>query len=110
MIKDVMVRLDGSSGDDARLAAVTQIAQMFEGHITGLFFAVASEGHAEAAGKPADPTENLLFERLDRLQLPAVLRRLDVKDELDISETALPVVRTAGSRWGRTVGRANRRL
>jgi hypothetical protein len=51
---------------------------MFEGHITGLFFAVASEGHAEAGGKSADPTENLLFERLDRLQLPAVLRRLDV--------------------------------
>jgi nucleotide-binding universal stress UspA family protein len=95
MIKDVMVRLDGSSGDDARLAAVTQIARMFEGHITGLFFAVASEGHAEAGGKSADPTENLLFERLDRLQLSAVLRRLDVKDELDISETALPVVRTA---------------
>ena len=95
MIKDVMVRLDGSSGDDARLAAVTQIARMFEGHITGLFFNVASEGHAEAAGKSADQTENMLFERLDRLRLSAVLRRLDIKDQLDISETALPVVRTA---------------
>jgi hypothetical protein len=54
MIKDVMVQLDGSSGDDARLAAVAQIARMFEGHITGLFFNVASEGRAEAADKSAD--------------------------------------------------------
>jgi len=27
MIKDVMVRLDGTSGDDARLAAASQIAE-----------------------------------------------------------------------------------
>jgi len=95
MIKDVMVRLDGSSGDDARLAAVTQIARMFEGHVTALFFNVVPEGHAETAGKSADQTENLLFERLGRLQLSAVLRRLDIKDPLDISGSALPVVRTA---------------
>jgi hypothetical protein len=37
MIKDVMVRLDGGSGDDARLAAATQIAEIFQSHITGLF-------------------------------------------------------------------------
>ena len=40
MIKDVMVRLDGTSGDDVRLAAVNQIAEIFESHITGLFFNV----------------------------------------------------------------------
>jgi nucleotide-binding universal stress UspA family protein len=94
MIKDVMVRLDGTSGDDARLAAAAQIARMFESHITGLFFNVVPEGRTGASGKAAE-TENLLFERLERLQLSAVLRRLDVRDELDISESALPVVRTA---------------
>jgi hypothetical protein len=40
MIKDVIVRLDGTSGDDVRLAAVNQIAVIFESHITGLFFNV----------------------------------------------------------------------
>jgi hypothetical protein len=40
MIRDVMVRLDGTSGDDARLAAPSQIAEIFEGHIAGLFFNV----------------------------------------------------------------------
>jgi hypothetical protein len=40
MIKDVMVRLDGTSGDDVRLAAVNQIAEIFESHISGLFFNV----------------------------------------------------------------------
>lgn len=40
MIKDVMVRLIGSSGDDARLAAATQIAAIFESDVTGLFFNV----------------------------------------------------------------------
>ena len=40
MIKDVMVRLDGTPGDDVRLAAVNLIAETFESHITGLFFNV----------------------------------------------------------------------
>jgi hypothetical protein len=41
-VKDVMVRWDGTSGDDARLAAANQIAGIFDGHITGLFFNVLS--------------------------------------------------------------------
>jgi hypothetical protein len=48
-IKDVMVRLDGSSGDDARLTAANQIAEIFDSHITGLFFkrsVVAHPGRA----------------------------------------------------------------
>ena len=49
MIKDVMVRLDGTSGDDARLAAASQIAQIFESHITGLFFNVVPDGFKGAA-------------------------------------------------------------
>jgi hypothetical protein len=38
MIKDVMVRLDGTQGDDLRLAAVRLIAEIFDSHIIGLFF------------------------------------------------------------------------
>jgi hypothetical protein len=58
MIKDVMVRLDGTSGDDVRLAAVNQIAEIFESHITGLFFNVlpslVPDGRNDAgAGKAA---------------------------------------------------------
>jgi hypothetical protein len=41
-IEDVTVRLDGTSGDDARLAAANQIAEIFDSHITGLFFKVLS--------------------------------------------------------------------
>jgi hypothetical protein len=40
MIKDVMVRLDGTRADDARLAAVDQIAENFDSHIVGLFLNV----------------------------------------------------------------------
>jgi hypothetical protein len=43
MIKDVMVRLDGASGDDVRLAAVNQIADAFDSHVTGLFFNSAGD-------------------------------------------------------------------
>jgi hypothetical protein len=73
MIKDVMVRLDGTSGDDARLAAATQIAQIFESHITGLFFNVVPNGLNDVAAKPpdvarqtGDATEAMLFQRLTR--------------------------------------------
>ena len=37
MIKDVMVRLDGSVADEVRLAAVNDIAETFGSYITGLF-------------------------------------------------------------------------
>jgi uncharacterized protein YccT (UPF0319 family) len=60
MIKDVMVRLDGTSGDDVRLAAVNQIAVIFESHITGLFFNVLPEA--------GDVIEATVFQRLTRLQ------------------------------------------
>ena len=43
MIEDVMVRLDGTSANDARLAAAVQIAAMFDGHITGLFFNIVRD-------------------------------------------------------------------
>lgn len=102
MIKDVMVRLDGGSGDDARLAAATQIAEIFQSHITGLFFNVvpdefngANVNQAARAPDAGDAVETMLFQRLTRLQQPTNLRRFDVAGVLDIAETALPVVRTA---------------
>jgi nucleotide-binding universal stress UspA family protein len=110
MIKDVMVRLDGTSGDDMRLAAVSQIAEMFESHITGLFFNVlpsdipagingagASQATKllETARKAGDLIEANVFERLTRLQHPADLRRFDVIGDRDMSETALQLARAA---------------
>lgn len=101
-----MVRLDGGSGDDARLAAATQIAEIFQSHITGLFFNVVPDefngtGASQTARSPGaakragDAVETVLFHRLNGLQQPTNLRRFDVAGVLDISETALPVARTA---------------
>jgi nucleotide-binding universal stress UspA family protein len=111
MIKDVMVRLDGMSGDDVRLTAASQIAEIFEGHITGLFFNVlppppitddlnvANASQATkllaTAKQAGDAIEATVFERLTRLQQPTNLRRFDVVGDDDISDTALPLARTA---------------
>src|SRR6202049_1810547 len=106
MIKDVMVRLDGTSGDDVRLAAVNQIAEIFESHITGLFFNVLSSlvpdgRNGAGAGQAAkllakqagDIIEATVFERLTQLQHPSNLRRFDVIGDGDISDTTLPLAR-----------------
>jgi hypothetical protein len=37
MIKDVMVRLDGTVADEVRLAAVNVIADLFDSQVIGLF-------------------------------------------------------------------------
>ena len=111
MIKDVMVRLDGTSGDDVRLTAASQIAEIFEGHITGLFFNVlppppitdglnvANASQATkllaTAKQAGDAIEATVFERLTRLQQPTNLRRFDVVGDDDISDTALPLARAA---------------
>jgi nucleotide-binding universal stress UspA family protein/citrate lyase gamma subunit len=111
MIKDVMVRLDGTSGDDVRLTAASQIAEIFEGHITGLFFnvlppppitdgvnsATASQATklVDTAKQAGDAIETTVFERLTRLQQPTNLRRFDVVGDGDISDTALPLARAA---------------
>jgi hypothetical protein len=111
MIKDVMVRLDGTSGDDVRLTAASQIAEIFEGHITGLFFNVlppppitdglngANASQAtkllDTAKQAGDPIEARVFERLTRLQQPTNLRRFDVIGDGGISDTALPLARAA---------------
>jgi nucleotide-binding universal stress UspA family protein len=93
MIKDVMVRLDGTAADEIRLTAVDQIADLFEGRIVGLYLNVLpvlipEEGdgvgaiHAaellQKAQEVGDKVEEKLTRRLARLQKPVELRRFDV--------------------------------
>jgi nucleotide-binding universal stress UspA family protein len=110
MIKDVMVRLDGTPADDVRLAAVSQIAEIFDSHITGLLFnalpplvpdgfngAGANEVTKllDAAREAGDAIEATVFQRLAELPYPAHLRRFDVVDDSDASDTALQMARAA---------------
>jgi nucleotide-binding universal stress UspA family protein len=105
MIKDVMVRLDGSAADEVRLAAVNEIADLFHSQVIGLFLnilpvVIAAEdgvgaiGAAEllrAAREAGDKVEARLLQRLNRLQKPAELRRFDILSE----DTANVVAREA---------------
>src|SRR3981081_3732215 len=92
MIKDVMVQLDGTSADEARLAAVDDIAELFQSRIVGLFLnvlpllapeagagrgALQSVNLVQLAREAGDKTEIKLAQRLDRLQKPVELRRFD---------------------------------
>lgn len=43
MIKEVLVRLDGTSGDEFRLAASESLAKLFHAHVVGLFLNVLPE-------------------------------------------------------------------
>jgi nucleotide-binding universal stress UspA family protein len=93
MIKDVMVSLDGTPVDEVRLAAVADIAEHFESHITALFLnmlppLVPAEwdgvgvAHAaqmmHAARENGNRIEAALRQRLATLQSPAKLRRIDL--------------------------------
>jgi hypothetical protein len=108
MIKDVMVRLDGTPADDVRLAAVGQIAEIFDSHITGLLFNALpplvpdgsnSAGANEvtrlldASRQAGDDIEATVFQRLAKLPYPANLRRFDVVDDRDVFDTALQMAR-----------------
>jgi hypothetical protein len=107
MIKDVVVRLDGTPADVVRLAAVDQIAGMFDSHVTGVFFNVmplaAGIGDAggqsaqllETARKAGDAIETAAFEQLKRLRRPTYFRRFDVIDNEDLIGSALPLARAA---------------
>lgn len=110
MIKDILVRLDGTAGDFARLAAVSQIAATFESHITGLLFNVlpaaisdvvqdaGSSGPAKLlhdARRAGDAVEATVLHRLERLQQPTFLRRFDVEGERDVADTASLLARAA---------------
>jgi nucleotide-binding universal stress UspA family protein len=109
MIKDVMVRLDGSAGDDVRLAAVNDIADAFGSHIIGLFvnvlpFIVPVEGDPlsathvaelqQQAREAGDELEQLLIERLARLQKPMNIRRFDVFSD-EVTDIAAREARAA---------------
>jgi nucleotide-binding universal stress UspA family protein len=92
MIKDVMVRLDGTAADEARLAAADDIAELFQSRIIGLFLnvlpllapkeengisAVQSVNLMDLAREAGDKMEIKLTQRLARLQKPVELRRFD---------------------------------
>jgi nucleotide-binding universal stress UspA family protein len=92
MIKDVMLRLDGTAADEVRLAAVNDIAELFDSQVIGLFINVlpvviaAEDGIGaaraaellRAAREAGDKVETRLRERLNRLQKPVELRRFDI--------------------------------
>ncbi len=96
MIKDVMVRLDGTAADETRLAAAEHISDVFDGHITAIFLnvlplivpatgdtiagveAVRSVQHARDGG---DRLEAVLVQRLSRLQKPTDIHRFDVSPD-----------------------------
>jgi nucleotide-binding universal stress UspA family protein len=92
MIKDVMVRLDGTSADGLRLDAAKQIAENFDGQIIGLFLNplplpiapdLAGSATIQAdlfhlAKVTGDEIEADLTARLAELDSPAELRRYDV--------------------------------
>lgn len=109
MIKDVMVRLDGTAGDETRLSAVNDIADRFNSQIIGLFFnilplIIPEEGDDAGAIKAAeliqkareagDKLQAELGQRLARLQKPTEIRRFDVLSE-GIAPIAAHEARTA---------------
>jgi nucleotide-binding universal stress UspA family protein len=95
MIKDVMVRLDGSAADEVRLAAVNEIAELFHSQVIGLFLnvlpvviaaedgvgAIGAADLLRAAREAGDKVEARLLQRLNRLQKPVELRRFDILSE-----------------------------
>jgi nucleotide-binding universal stress UspA family protein len=104
MIKDVMVRLDGTAADEARLSAANNIAEYFESHIIGLFLnvlpleadsaaAVTYGQLLDNAREYGDEIQAKLRKRLDLLQKPVELRRLDVYSDT-IGETAASEARS----------------
>jgi nucleotide-binding universal stress UspA family protein len=91
MIKDIMVRLDGTPADDLRLATAKNIADTFEGRVIGLFLNRLPPPVAPDLAGAADPAELLrlakdvgdrieadLTARLDEFSEPVELRRFDV--------------------------------
>lgn len=95
MIKDIMVHLDGSAEDEIRLEHAQAIASAGRAHLIGIFtnllpdltIAMPMDGGAAAmqvltelddkARQDGDTTAKRLIERLESLQVPSDLRRLD---------------------------------
>jgi nucleotide-binding universal stress UspA family protein len=108
MIKDVMVPVDGTAADEERLAAASQIAEVFNSQIIGLFLnvlpvmIVPEDGIGapqaaellQKAREAADRMEPRLIERLARLQRPMQLRRFDILEDA-VGKVAAREARTA---------------
>ena len=93
MIKDVMVRVDGTAADDAVLATAAMVAELFEGYLIALFLnllplRMPAEGVESSATRAVemidrardngDRIEQALSERLARLPRPSEVRRFDL--------------------------------
>src|SRR5262245_8176729 len=91
MIKDVMVRLDGSAADDMRLSVAKDVAETFDGQLVALFInelphIVPDEGIAVGdsvelmtqAREAGDAVEAKLNDRLSQVRKRFELRRFDV--------------------------------
>jgi nucleotide-binding universal stress UspA family protein len=107
MIKDVMVRLDGTAADDIRLAAAQAISDRFDGTIVGLFLNLMPMLVADIetgvltvpellrqARESGDGLETVLAARLKELDYRTELRRFDVFSE-DLADVAAREARSA---------------
>jgi hypothetical protein len=53
MIKTVLVRLDGTAGDEFRIAATESLCRLFDAHVVGVFFNVLPDpGYAMEPTSP----------------------------------------------------------
>ena len=107
MIKDVMVRLDGSNADDVRLAAAKDVAETFDGQLVALFInvlpsVVPDEGIGVGdsvelitqAREAGDAVEGRLNDRLSQLRKRFELRRFDVFGDI-VADVAAREARSA---------------
>jgi hypothetical protein len=107
MIKDVMVRLDGTAADDIRLTAAQAISERFNSTIVGLFLNLMPMLVADIetgmftvpdlirqARASGDRLETILAARLKDLDYRTELRRFDVFIE-DLADVAAREARSA---------------
>lgn len=107
MIKDVMVRLDGTAADDIRLSAAQAISDRFDSQIVGLFLNVMPRLVVDIetgvliapelirqARESGDSLEMILAARLKELDYRTELRRIDVFIE-DVADAAAREARSA---------------
>jgi nucleotide-binding universal stress UspA family protein len=66
MIKAILVRLDGTSGDEFRLAASESLAKLFDAHTIGLFLNVLPEPALPEAGVGVEYWTRLLDQARER--------------------------------------------
>lgn len=104
MIKDVMVRVDGTADDEPRLAAASSIAQLFDSYLIGLFLNIIPStfpdqgeitgGLVEMARESGAAIEAALAKSLVSLGRPTEIRRFDVFPD-EVASTAVRSARCA---------------